>query len=471
MASELQDTFEAGDVITLHVEETVAADFLGVLEITLLKSLRYLPRRRSVWMADYQGRKISLKVYVPHRKQERDVGREWNHAVALQEAGMDVPAPLFFARGAEGALAVGFDFVENGETVDRVLARGSRELRQQIFSQLVGLHLRLHDAGWYQSDNHLGNYLWSGEKLWILDAGSFVARDTPLALSERLDNISELAANIPLRQMPDFKKMVVLEYGDLEPGFDEAYKSALLARRQKYYKKTKRACSEFECHRMQGRHWLACRDISQSLKEKLLSDPDQFFEGRPLVKNGNTCSVVGVTDAGREYILKRYNQKPLFYRLTHLFLTPRALRSWSNGLVLRLFGVSTPRPVACLLHKSGPILNRGFLLIEKAAGVPLWDEDPSKMSDATQEIPSQFAKLWGCLDTIDATHGDMKASNFMVDENGFISLIDLDSLVFHRSVRLKRRRQLKDLRRFMRNWDKLPVVKAAFEAALKATLS
>ena len=466
MDTELKESFEVGDLVSLNVQETVTSDFLGALDLRLLKCLRYLPRRRSVWMADWQGRKVLLKIYVPHRKQERDVGREWRHSVALQEAGLEIPDPLFLAQGEDGVLAVGFDFIEGGETVDSVLETESLRGRQEIFTQLVDLHRRQHDAGWFQSDEHLGNYLWSAGKVWMLDAGSFESCPAPLAESERLANMSMLAANIPFPLMSEFDQAMASAYGDSLKGFDSAFKSAVLSRISKYYKKTRRACSEFECSQSGGHHWLACRDMNESLKEKLLSDPDQFFAGESLVKNGNTCSVVEVNEGGGAYVLKRYNQKSLMYRLTHIFLTPRAVLSWSNGHVLRLFGVSSPRPVACLLQKNGVLVRRGYLLMEKADGIPLWDEESSKMSEASQKIPTQFASLWKSLDTLDATHGDLKASNLMVDAAGVVTLIDLDSLTFHRSKREKQRSQIKDMRRFMRNWDKLPEVKAAFKKAV-----
>jgi len=466
MAAELEHSPQVGDIISLNVQETVSADFLGVLDLRLIERLRLLPERRSVWKTECQGVAILLKLYVPHPKQERDIGREWHHSVELQEAGLEIPPPLFIARGDGELRAVGFHFIEGGATIDSLLETEDRGLPQQILTQLVALHRRQHEAGWFQRDDHLGNYLWSQGKLWMLDAGSFEFSSSPLPERERLANMALLAANIPLPLKFKFNQAMSSVYGRALVGFDSAAKAAIHTRIRNYYKKTRRACTEFEHVKSGRKSWLACRDINEELKLKLLSDPDQFFDGESLVKNGNTCTVVEVSEAGRSYILKRYNQKSLMYRLTHCFMTPRALLSWSNGHVLRLFGVSTPRPVACLLLRAGQLVQRGYLLMEKVDATRLSDVDSSRMSNSSLEIPVQFAEVWRHLDALDATHGDMKASNFMVDAEGGVSLIDLDSLEFHRTDYGKRSSQTKDMTRFMRNWEMSPKVKSAFKQAV-----
>jgi len=323
-----------------------------------------------------------------------------------------------------------------------------------------------HEVGWYQKDDHLGNYLWGHDKLWMLDAGSFAFVSSPLSLKDRLANMALLAANIPLSLMSEFNRAMGLAYKVSLPGFNEAYRQAVCSRLRKYYKKTRRSCTEFECKKDEGWKMLSCRDMDASLKLKMFSDPDQFFIEERLIKNGNTCSVVEICEGGRRYILKRYNQKSLLYRLSHALITPRALSSWSNGHVLRLFGVPTPRPVACLLLKSAGMLKLGYLLMEKVDAITLADVDTEKLSEASQKIPSGFAKIWSELEVLNATHGDMKATNFMVDTEDEVSLIDLDSLLFHQSKKKMQRRQQKDLKRFMKNWEGNPVVQAAFQNAL-----
>lgn len=457
-----------GETLRLCVVELVSADFMGELEVECLSCLRHLPGRRSVWLARCENRNILLKLYDPHPKQKRDAGDEWRQMVVLQELGLNIPEPLFFAKSDDGLLAVAMNFILDGVTLDKVLATSQSETQKEALSQLVSLHAKLHASGCYQSDDHLGNYLWSHGKLWILDGGSFVFKSAALTDADCLKNMAMLAANIPLPMRAAYDAAFLISYDKPLDGLESAITQAIQVRARNYYKKTRRACSEFEYEEGGGVNWLACRDISPGLKEKLLKNPDQFFEGLDgddLLKNGNTCTVVEVVEGERSYILKRYNQKSLGYRLRHLLMTSRALASWSNGHVLRLFGVSTPRPVACLLLKTGGLIRRGYLLMEKADAIPLSKVDHVRMSDPAQKIPVAFAQIWWQLGVLDATHGDMKASNLMVDKAGCLTLIDLDSLEFHHSRSRKMRGVDKDMRRFMRNWEEFPVVQNAFKTS------
>ena len=226
---------------------------------------------------------------------------------------------------------------------------------------------------------------------------------------------------------------------------------------------------ERECHG--GVTWLAQRDLDPRLKKKLIADPDQFFQGQPLLKDGNTCTVVEVVESGKTYVLKRYNPKSLLYRVGHLFSTPRALLNWSNGCVLQSFGVATPQPLACLLLKSSAgLLRKAYVLMEYVHGRSLSGVDRAEiLKDDPPHIPQQFARLCRKLNSLDATHGDFKASNFMIDQKGGLILIDLDSLKFHQMQFVKERSQAKDMSRFMKNWKNDPEVQAVFKRLLDAT--
>ena len=151
-----------------------------------------------------------------------------------------------------------------------------------------------------------------------------------------------------------------------------------------------------------------------------------------------------------------------------MLFTVRALTSWTGGHVLRLFGVPTPRPVACLIEKSGPLQKQAYLLMEKVSGEHLYWMDHAKVIDAGLGVPAQFASRWHELCLLRATHGDMKASNLILDDEGVLQLIDLDSILFHRSGRGYERQRGKDMARFMRNWKESPKVQEVFRGALIA---
>lgn len=451
-----------GGCLSLDVQETVSADFLGVFDVGLRECLRDLPGRRSVWRAGVNGGDILLKVFNPHAKQERDVEAEWKNSLLLHEMDLPIPEPLFLAHAGDGWVVLGFAWIEQSVSLDELLCGAEGDERRQGLEQLVALHHSQHQQGCCQADNHLGNYLWSEGTIWMLDAGSYVFGSAGLDQSTRTSNMALLAANIPLRWLEEFRTAVDRRYKLGLGAMDGAVKAAIRTRQHMYYKKTRRSCSEFE--RIREGRWdaLFCRDFDSGLRQKLLADPDDFFNGQSLIKDGNTCSVVEVSHGGRSYILKRYNPKSWWYRVSHMLMTPRALLSWSNGHVLRLFGIATPRPCACLLDRPGGLLRSAYLLMEKVDGESLLDAAPALIERSSTRLPAQFADLWHELDWLDAHHGDFKATNLMVDQGGELLLIDLDGLRFCRSVRGKKRGQEKDRKRFMRNWDDRHEVQQAF---------
>jgi len=461
--------------LCLNVQETVSADFLGVVTVTCEDRLRHLPGRRSVWKAHCSGRDILLKLYDLHPKQERDALSEWRGATQIAELEIGLPGPLFYARSDDGLLAVAFDYIPKGETLDKVFVDADPQECREAIMQLIALHAKQHDAGIYQRDDHLGNYLWAEGKLWMLDAGTCEMGEmlgVSLSEHERLKNMAMLAASIPLSLRAEYDALFSDLYEVKLEGIAKAVAVAVQTRLRNYAKKTRRACSEFEHEQRSESDWLACRDIDSELKKMLLENPDQFFgSGEDMIKNGRTCSVVDFEVQGKGYILKRYNQKSLCYRLLHILSTPRVLSSWSSGHVLRLFGVPTPRPVACLIFKTGPMFRKGYLLMEKISGESPYWMDRSDLGDPAKGIPRQFVSRVHELNTLKATHGDMKASNFILDDSGVLQLIDLDSMIFHRSKQSYEREKRKDLARFMRNWEDSPELVKLFRRELEVTSS
>ena len=439
------------------------------LEIEAVECLRHLPGRRSVWRALCQGQTLLLKVYDIHAKQGRDADREWQHSTRLYQDGLAVAAPLFMASSDDGLMAVAYEFIAKGRDLAEHLGNADESERNDALRQLIQLHVLQHELGCFQSDDHLGNYLWSQGRLWMLDVGSCVFDSAPLGEAERIRNMAMLAANIPLPLRAAYDERLVDEYAVELPGLGQAISGAIRKRIKKYFKKTRRACSEFEYERRSGSAWLACRDIDPEIKRKLVEDPDQFFgAGKDMIKNGHTCSVVGIEENEKSYILKRYNRKPLGYRLLHMLMTPRALSNWSNGHVLRLFGIATPRPLACYTFTVGPLFSKGYLLMEKIPGVSLHKVNRADVADSRNDIPGQFVRLRHELDAIKAVHGDMKASNFILDDSGELQLIDLDSLVFHVPNQHYEREKAKDLARFLRNWQDCPELLELFRSELAA---
>jgi len=403
-------------------------------ELEGISCLRHLPGRRSVWTARHRGRDMVLKVFAPHPKQSRDVRREWENTSRMHAAGLAIAAPLFTAVTDEGEHVVAYEFIPEGETLDTVLSGAGEELRRRALRALLALHAAQHAIGCYQSDDHLGNYLWAGDELFILDAGSCVMVDSSLGMSERVKNLAMLTANIPLpmRALYDAEFSAYLDlcpeeinHEVLRESLEKSVPDAVVTRLNRYLRKTRRSSSKLEQVSLPGKSWHACRDMPQGLKDALLENPQAFFNHGERqgcrMEAGEAYTEVDVTWEEEKYVLRRYSRPPIFQRL---FSRPCALENWSKGHALRMVGLSSPRPIACLWHR-GPGHSEGdYLLLEKCEGAPL--ERVTKHG-----MPEKLNEFWMYLNLLRATCRTIRKSDFRIDESGGLILTDVTSIRFH----------------------------------------
>ena len=107
-----------------------------------------------------------------------------------------------------------------------------------------------------------------------------------------------------------------------------------------------------------------------------------------------------------------------------------------------------------------------YLLMENVEGETLDRVNSERVLSPESPIPKAFANRWAELESIGATHGDMKASNLIVTPEGDLILIDLHGLKFDKSDQEHQRRREKDMKRFMKNWEGKPELIKVFQEAL-----
>lgn len=412
------------DTIRLSVTQSFSAEYGEGLDLELVcqSRLRHLPGRRTVWKCSLSGQEFLLKLYYPHRKQQRDFAREWGSADRLIKAGLETPKLLFNGKTDDGLLVVGYEFLSDAKTVYEVIEGGDDDVKQSCFNGLLEMHARQHAAGCYQSDNHLNNYMVKDGKLSMVDAAAFVFGEAPLPIPERAKNLAHLKANISLPQrryyetvFPGYAKLCQqdVDLDELRVQIENFLPAAVKARFEEYYKKTyeRRLSADFERVAEDDKFWLACQGIDSTLKQKLLDDPNQFFS--------DDCEVVEVNEGGKTFLLKRFYPKSLKERLFPLARFQPALRGWSNGHTLRSFDVPTPRPEACLLLKKSRLLQASYLLIEKVSGQPMGDAKSSQYEQRCWEI-----------DALGGSSSETGPENFIANDHGSLVIVDLERLQF-----------------------------------------
>jgi len=195
------------------------------------------------------------------------------------------------------------------------------------------------------------------------------------------------------------------------------------------------------------------------LAEMFWSDPDRLVESGTVLKDCERTTVVRVDTAEgssteSSWLLKRYNLRDPLHTGLHFVMRSRARTSWINGRCLCSLGISSPRPMAYLERRIGPLRTRSYLLTEFVPGTPLCDF--ARRNGSTIDLPDtairQFASLWHRFGQLRVTHGDIKLSNFLVTPDGCLWLIDLDSMRFHRLAGRFQRARTREWKQFMQYW-------------------
>jgi serine/threonine-protein kinase RIO1 len=166
-------------------------------------------------------------------------------------------------------------------------------------------------------------------------------------------------------------------------------------------------------------------------------------------------------------VVKRYNIKNTWHGLKRGFRHSRAWASWRYAHLLAFLGIPTPKPIALLERRWGPFRSTAYFITDFADGIDAYNLLHSdKAKESKQEgLVKQFGEIIQMLADASITHGDFKATNFIITDDG-LTIVDLDAMYEHRNKWNFRRAFRRDLRRFMDNWVDLPEVSKMFREEL-----
>ncbi|MGB0775811.1 MAG: lipopolysaccharide kinase InaA family protein [Akkermansiaceae bacterium] len=194
-----------------------------------------------------------------------------------------------------------------------------------------------------------------------------------------------------------------------------------------------------------------------------LCDPSNLWqpEGDTL-KLGSRSTVTLIHINGSAYVLKQYKALSLRRRIRYALTRSRAKQSWEVGLAMVDAGVSIAQPLALIEEKTCGIPARAALLLEHIDGLDLLTHANKFTREELEEIAVKLTDVFSCMKENLITHGDMKASNIIIDKELRPWLIDIDAAVIHRSRASFQKLRTKDRDRFMKNWQQQPEVAQVF---------
>lgn len=425
--------------------------------------LRILPGKRLVGQGEWRGQQVLAKLFIATGA-ERHWQRESTGIYALQRAGLATPELL-----ASGELAGG------GYYLLTAFLTGSQSLQQYwdrlpdtgpgspdaicILQGALRTIAALHKQGIAQTDLHLGNFLQQGQQLYVIDGDAIEVAEPGKPLHQ-----NAVEANLALffaqfapvwDQQVDVLLQSYLSSNPLPVLNARQLNVAIRTQRQRrlddFLRKTLRDCSQFSVNRTLQRYSVVLRS-EQELLAPLLANPDSAFADSPLLKDGGSSTVTRIRLGSREVVIKRYNIKGIRHWLTRFWRPSRAWHSWLAGWRLNFLGIPTPKPLAMLEQRIGPLRRKAWLITEYCPGQNLLEQ----LGEAGDNLPDPsvaeaMLRTFNQLAEARISHGDFKATNLLWD-SGQVSLIDLDAMQAHGNEASWRKGWNRDRARFVRNW-------------------
>lgn len=332
--------------------------------------------------------------------------QEWELAVECERRGVPIVRHValgerWSASGLRESVLITEAF-EGGVPVE--------ELHRAHFPHIVEFVERLARSGVVHHDFHPSNLLIneSNYELRLIDLhGAAIAGENAAAESQRT-MLVQLAAMLPL------------------PVSSEIARNARAWRREAYAVRAWRCLKvnrDFARREFGGLKWQVRRGAVTPAAEVALRDPDGFLARSKMLKAGRSATVA----AGDGLVLKRYNFKKPFNAIKDLLRGSKGRRGFLKAYHLELCGFPTPAVIATVDRKVMGLPVSSYILM---------DEIPHAI-DAGQwkgDVAPILGTLIGRLHEEGFTHRDLKETNILFDAQSVAWLIDLDGLVFVRTV-------------------------------------
>ncbi len=182
---------------------------------------------------------------------------------------------------------------------------------------------------------------------------------------------------------------------------------------------------------------------------------DMLMDKGQTLKNDKTSYVSRLTWNGKDVVVKRYNYRGFIHSLRHTIKKSRARRAWLHAHRLTMLQIPTPKPLAYIEHRKGPLVWKSYLVTDFIEGQNLdcflRDDNISNQQKTTaiQQVVKQLEMLQKCR----LTHGDFKHTNILITQSGPV-LTDLDGMKSYSSNLIYHRRQTRDVARFLEKLQK-----------------
>jgi tRNA A-37 threonylcarbamoyl transferase component Bud32 len=434
------------------------------------KVVRIVPGRRMVVFGTWQGQDVVAKIFLDKKQAKRHLAKEKAGMLTLQEKKVPVPALYYAGSSADQDLQIIIsERIKAARNIEDIWQEKNKiaDILPELKMLVVELATQ-HVLGILQHDLHLNNYLFTDKIVYTLDGGQIELFPQILDKKTSMNNIalflSQLGIGVEKIQI-DLYRHYAKSRGWLVKSKEFSELSRLIKkwnneRWHKYERKIFRDSSHFSTIRRSGLKGMYDRRFAGPDLSCFFDYPEHVFQSSnvTMLKSGRSSTVIKVTLDGREYVIKRYNIKGAFHYLRRCLRVTRAAKSWRLAQKLILFRLPTAKPVAYLEKTFLGLRGTSYYVTEYVPRI------------ATNEFFAdnvcQISDLFRSLAKLGITHGDLKKSNILIDNNHLPVLIDLDGAKEHESLRGLRSAWRREIERFLRNFDDEPQLQRKFQDEL-----
>ena len=455
----------------------------SILNIT--EVIRVVPGKRLVCKAVWNGQLVYAKLFIG-KEAKRYAHRDQQGVQLLVQANIATP-DLLYAGSIEAGQVLLFKALvsaKNAELLYQQLIESPQPsqteknaARLRLVLQLTQVIAQLHNSDLQQTDLHFKNFLINAGNVYTIDGDGIHSFSPFFKKRQKYHNLATFFSKMDALdsgwidqcyarycELTD-TKYSVLDYSDI---YLLAQKLRHKAAHSYADKKVFRTCTDVKVSQYFKQYTalrmdFAAKDISVQGLDEALSNTQN------LLKSGNTCTVGKALVDNQPVVIKRYNIKNFWHGLKLGVSQSRAAKSWANAHRLIILNIATAKPLALFEVRLGWIRRRAYFLTDYIHA-PDIAEFFTQINDidTTEKVAHETALLFYKLSLLQISHGDCKASNIKIVD-GKPVLIDLDSMQAHATGWFGNwwfeKRHIKDLKRFMQNWENNPQTSQLFKRA------
>jgi tRNA A-37 threonylcarbamoyl transferase component Bud32 len=431
--------------------------FIESLSLELLEEVRVLPGKRHVCRAQYQQKEVFVKFF--HGKSaERYFTREKNGLELLANNGFLGPKkitdghivgdflPPSWAISGEAFYLIS-EKVEGQNLLDLWQSKDADQ--KDLLKKLVAQLSRYHQSAVMQTDIHFGNFIMNENEIACLD-GDGVRKSK--SQQKHLENLALMCAQAGF-YCPLSNEEILVAYDDqsINDQFSKAFHEMRQWRVERLLMKVQRNCTAVSVRRKKNDTYFLNKKCDSQALHDFLKAPDKALDDGSaiMLKNGNTCTVYQVQINDEPMVIKRYNPRKGLKGKMDVLRAGRSKTCWTHSFAMRDNFLSTPESVALLIRKEG-VKRRDWLVSRMAEGVLLSDYVQGRQE--AENILPEVQSFFDAMKQGRFSHGDCKATNFIVSSSGKLQVIDLDSSIFHKCGSSFEKAYKKDKARFLKNW-------------------